>query len=285
MCLKKLCKWLCQGIIPPLEPPTEPVIKTKKTILSLAINDYDGNANDLNGCLNDQADLINRLKDDYPDFRVKIYQDSEVTTFRFKTVVANAVAELNPGDHLFIHYSGHGTQVYDASSEEEDGYDEALYLYDGPLIDDDINKCLQGIPKDATVVVMFDSCFSGSATRKKSVTKSQPRFHAQPEHPVRHKVRRRLGHGIVGKRPYSRAANLNWVAFAGCDEDEVSYDAYIDGQYNGAFTYYALKALTPGISYVEWYYKMRDYLPNSYFNQHPQCEGPHDLINEEVFNN
>ena len=283
MCLKRLCKWLCGSSTP--EPVDSPIIRTKKTAVLFAINDYSGDANDLNGCLNDQVDIINRLNSDYPDFKIHIYQDSEVTTWRFKTVVANAVADLNPGDHLLIHYSGHGTQVYDSSSEEEDGYDEALYLYDGPLIDDDINKCLQGIPNDATVVVAFDSCFSGSATRLKSVTRSQPRFYAMPEHPVRHKLRRRLGVGQIGKSPYSRVSAINWIAFSGCDEDEVSYDAYIDGQYNGAWTYYALKALKPGISYVEWYYKMRDYLPNSYFNQHPQLEGEHDLINEEVFNN
>lgn len=47
---------------------------------------------------------------------------------------------------LYIDYSGHGTYDYDRNGDEADGYDEALFLYDGVLLDDTINSWLQKIP-------------------------------------------------------------------------------------------------------------------------------------------
>ena len=46
---------------------------------------------------------------------------------------------------IFVHYSGHGTQVRDKEGDEADGYDEALYLYDGPFTDDRMNEILSKI--------------------------------------------------------------------------------------------------------------------------------------------
>jgi hypothetical protein len=47
---------------------------------------------------------------------------------------------------LIIANSSHGTQVYDKHGDEKDGFDEALYLYDGTITDDEINILLQKIP-------------------------------------------------------------------------------------------------------------------------------------------
>ena len=55
------------------------------------------------------------------------------------------LAKINPGDIVYIHYSGHGQQIADwdakdypnvkyiAKDEGEDGYDEALALYNAPM--------------------------------------------------------------------------------------------------------------------------------------------------------
>jgi hypothetical protein len=49
------------------------------------------------------------------------------------------------GPTLIVWYSGHGSYVKDIHGDEEDGVDETLYLYDGNLVDDDINNILQSI--------------------------------------------------------------------------------------------------------------------------------------------
>lgn len=46
---------------------------------------------------------------------------------------------------LIIHYSGHGTYTPDRSGDEADGVDEALYLYDGMLIDDELAEIMRTI--------------------------------------------------------------------------------------------------------------------------------------------
>jgi len=53
--------------------------------------------------------------------------------------------EVFNGPTLVVWYSGHGSYVRDVHGDEEDGVDETLYLYDGNLVDDDINSILQTI--------------------------------------------------------------------------------------------------------------------------------------------
>jgi len=269
--MTKLCDWL-NKLFGCTTPPVLPPNKVKKTALLFAINDYAGDANDLNGCINDQEILIDYFMENHPEFIVTGFTDSRVTIARFVSELDSAVSTLKTGDVLFVHYSGHGTQVYDVSGDESDGYDEALYLYDGPLKDDDINAILRKVPEDATVVLAFDSCFSGSATRLKSKSKTKIRFHQLPNHPIRRRVRRRFVRD-----------NMKWLAFSGCGEQEYSYDAYIDGQYNGAFTYYAVKELAPDITYQAWHALICKHLPSSKYPQSPELEGEIGLFDKQIF--
>ena len=72
MCFKKLFpSWFKPDPIP--EP-----ITSKKTALLYAINDYPGSANDLNGCLNDQRDIANMLREKFPGFDIRKTIDSDV---------------------------------------------------------------------------------------------------------------------------------------------------------------------------------------------------------------
>lgn len=38
------------------------------------------------------------------------------------------VAGVRPGDSLFFHFSGHGSQVKDRDGDEDDGYDEVFFM-------------------------------------------------------------------------------------------------------------------------------------------------------------
>ena len=229
--------------------------------LLFGINNYPGSANDLNGCLNDVDNIEAKIKKHYPDFYVRKFKDAEVTRSRFKAEVDAAISVLQPGHVLLITYSGHGTQVVDRNREELDGYDEALFLFDGPLIDDDIHDSLSKIPEGATVVIAFDSCFSGTATRRFNGEVS--RFHKMPGQKLRRKVRKALVSGVESP----------WVHFSGCREDQTSSDAFINGEYQGAFTYYWLKTLTPGTTYKQWIERLNTYLPGGDFEQEPMLEG------------
>lgn len=254
MCWKKI---FGGGVTP--EP-----IEANKILLSFAINNYPGSGNDLNGCINDQINISGKLA----DFYVRCFKDSEVTKARFTTEVEAVITQAKAGDVIVIHYSGHGTYVTDTSGDEPDNADEAIYLYDGALIDDKINEILQKTPAGVTVVILLDSCFSGTATRKLS----RPRF-IQTERALPGKVRRK----------FLRSNEIKWIVYSGCSEHQTSADAYIGGKYNGAFTYYAMKALDRSLSYEQWYNKIREYLPSKSFEQIPTLEGPADLLTKIVF--
>lgn len=253
MCWKKIVEWLNNS--EPVEYET-----SNKVALLFAINNYPGSSNDLSGCLNDQDDLIKKI----PDFQIRNFRDSEVTRSNFIAELDQAISTAVQGDILLVHYSGHGTQLQDKNGDEPDRIDEALYLYDGPLVDDDINISLSKLKDGVICVVLLDSCFSGTATKAVS---NKNKFL-----PYKGKALKRINKGEKGE--------LKWVVFSGCSEHQTSADAFISGKYNGAFTYFLLKTLDRKLTYKQWYEKITDYLPSGEFDQVPTLEGPEELLNK-----
>lgn len=243
-----------------------------KLALLFAINNYPGGENDLQGCINDQINVTEALTTRFVGFQIRKFKDAEVTRSRFINEVSQAIKLLKSGDTLLIHYSGHGTQVYDRNGDELDGYDEALYLYDGMVIDDDLREVLLLIPEGAKVILMLDCCFSGSATR--ASFKGRKRYYKNPDLPTERMI----------KRVRFTPEEMKWLVLSGSEEYQTSADANINGMNVGAFTYYAMKTLKPGDTYEQWYKKIRLYLPNNYFDQIPTLEGDKNLFTKIVFN-
>lgn len=84
------------------------------------------------------------------------------------------IAETEPGDQVFFHYSGHGSRVPDDDGDEADGFDEVLAPFDvaqqgadsySNLIRDDQLGLLIGDLKGRQAVLVFDSCHSGTISR------------------------------------------------------------------------------------------------------------------------
>jgi hypothetical protein len=92
---------------------------------------------------------------------------------------ADLTSEVQQGDFVYLHFSGHGTQAPALDpSTELDGLDELFLPVDiGPwsdqvgavenaLVDDEIGALIDGLrAKGADVWAVFDSCHSGTATR------------------------------------------------------------------------------------------------------------------------
>lgn len=255
------------------KPAPDPMIPVKKRALLFAINRY-GGGNDLNGCINDQQAIKDKLNTYFPGFDIRTYSDSEVTKKRFANEIDSAIAVLRPDDTLLISYSGHGTQLRDDNKDESDGYDEALYLYDGPFRDDVFNVLLNKIPAGANVIILLDSCFSGTATRAIELTGVKGRFLKS----------RNYKPGLKSKNRFAASYdNSKWLTISGCGEHQTSADAYINERHNGAFTFYALKALRSEMTYEQWFDKIRTYLPSDNFEQAPEMEGNEKLYLKIVF--
>ncbi|WP_319824623.1 caspase family protein [Thalassovita sp.] len=92
---------------------------------------------------------------------------------------AHLAQTVQPGDFVYLHFSGHGSQAPALDpSTETDGLDELFLPVDiGPwqdsvgtvqnaLVDDEIGQMIDAIrARGADVWVVFDSCHSGTATR------------------------------------------------------------------------------------------------------------------------
>ncbi len=101
------------------------------------------------------------------------------TLAAIRTAFAELTARVQPGDFVYVHFSGHGSQAPAADPESElDGLDELFLPVDiGPwsdsvghvenaLVDDEIGAMLDALTaKGVDVWVVFDSCHSGTATR------------------------------------------------------------------------------------------------------------------------
>jgi hypothetical protein len=270
MCFKKIWNWILnQGTPPPQPPPPIPGEKRRIAILA-AINNYPGSANDLNGCLNDIDDVELKLKNEFPAFMIKKMKDSQVTVEGMYNQIKDVLVTLTAGDVLYWHYSGHGTQI--PSNSEPNGYHEALYLYNGPFLDDQVQELQALTPEGVHVIAKFDSCFSGDMLRNSK--KTQNRFYPMPGLRVRHKVIRRFG---------KRASLKGWVVFSGCGENQTSADAYINGRFNGAFTYYDNKSFSVDSTNDDEITKLHTFLPKGSYDQNPTIDGDSSLFTEKVF--
>lgn len=79
--------------------------------------------------------------------------------------IRGAAAKLARGDLFLLTYSGHGGQIPDASGDEADKQDETWCLYDGQLVDDELYFELGKFGPGVRILVLSDSCHSGTITR------------------------------------------------------------------------------------------------------------------------
>lgn len=77
-----------------------------------------------------------------------------------------AAQTARTGDMFLLSCSAHGGQMPNAGAEDEpDGMDETWCLFDGQLIDDELRLLWQDFAAGVRIVVVSDTCNSGTVTR------------------------------------------------------------------------------------------------------------------------
>jgi hypothetical protein len=173
--------------------------------------------------------------------------------------LARAAAALRPGDIFLLTYSGHGGQVPDRSHDEPDLQDETWCLYDGELLDDEINRALARFRAGVRVLVFSDSCHSGTVTKAMFYAargaagagprasgaariryRNMPREVALRTYRAHRAMYDRLQDAIKGDpRAAVRAAV---ILISGCQDNQLSQD----GDFNGLFTANLLRVWKEG---------------------------------------
>jgi len=183
-----------------------------------------------------------------------------------------AAKALVAGDLFVLTFSGHGGQVDDVTGDEDeqdDKLDETWCLYDGQLIDDELYLELSRFAKGVRVLVLSDSCHSGTVTRAPDPALANGRPRQMPRD-----IARRVYHahrafydelqrdvakaaGAAPVDPDTALANVAVshrltaivkdfkpavVLISGCQDNQFS----MDGDHNGAFTGQLLRVWNDG---------------------------------------
>ena len=151
--------------------PPEPSARRTKALL-IGINYRGSGAGELLGCHNDVGKMQQwAIAQGFSASNTRVLMDDGVKTAPTKANIWAAMEWLvegaQAGDALLFHFSGHGIQVKDVSSDKPSGQSQAMIPVDhkqaGIILDDDIlDKILQPLPAGVDMFCITDCCHSGT---------------------------------------------------------------------------------------------------------------------------
>jgi len=274
----------------------------KKQALLVGINDYQG-INDLQGCINDVTNVRSLLKTffGFSNNEIRVLTDSRATKKNILTRLEKMVRSAASGDYLIFQFSGHGSQIRDREDDElADHMDEIICPYDmnwddGFISDDMLREILRNLKKGVRMEILLDSCHSGTGTRDIShyatsaelyLEYSKNRYLAPPvDIECRYLGEEDLLKPLRSFQTDKEIA-LNHILWAGCRDNQTSADAMIDGNYNGAFSYYFCKHVRESggiISRADLLFRVKNSLKYNKYDQVPQLECKDSLKNGNIF--
>jgi hypothetical protein len=250
-----------------------------KKALLIGIDYIDVSGISLNGCINDAINMRNMLIDayDYEPKNIVMLRDDDADKFPSPTndnivySIIDLVIESATLDEVWLHYSGHGSQIQslECDSEKSKGLRKLLrsetylkscdfndkncinrdmmqilipvdYKTNGCIVDKDLYDMVRRIKCRA--ILTFDCCHSGTVCDLPWTTEYQvPRTIQDLNNIVlepddSHKVNQ-LGMLVTTKISDAHITNPNIFMFSGCRDDQTSVDT-INGmdQRSGAFT-------------------------------------------------
>jgi len=202
--------------------------------------EYEGWSGDLVACEFDAKDMAALAKKQGLVPRTILTR--RATADAVTSAIADAAVKLRGGDLFVLSYSGHGGQVPDKNGDEGDDHlDETWVLYDRQLVDDELYDLWSRFKEGVRILVLSDSCHSGSAIRE---VPQMLRPSARPAAGVRgmplalrakvYKAHQDEYDNIQAKVPAGEKAKVaaHVLLLSGCQDNQTS----ADGARNGLFT-------------------------------------------------
>jgi hypothetical protein len=272
---------------------TLPATKAKALSLNIGLNGvspaaYAGWDGPLAACEFDARDMAALAQK--AGMQPTVLMTKKATRAAVLGAMRSAAKELKSGDLFFLSYSGHGGQVPDVSGDEDDKKDETWCLYDGQLIDDELYFELSRFAAGVRILVVSDSCHSGTVTREalmppSTIPSQRPKLmpdavamRVYREHQKFYDELQLDVAKAAGKRPVDPDAAIAQVAqsgrlsaivkkfdpavilISGCQDNQTS----MDGEHNGAFTEPLLKVWNQGTfqgNYANFHARIRARMP------------------------
>lgn len=213
---------------------------------------YAGWSGELMACEADAKDMANIATS--KKYEVETLLTKEATRARVVEKVSKAAKDLKSGDIFMLSYSGHGGQLPDLNHEEFDDRDETWCLFDGQLVDDELNAMFAEFSAGVRILVFSDSCHSGTVSKALEDYGRQPLIASSGE-PLRKKCMAREFIGPVYKenkafydkilkKPVVKEEDIkaSVLLISGCQDNQFS----MDGERNGLFTSHLLAVWKDG---------------------------------------
>lgn len=284
----------------------------RKKALLVGINAYASAP--LYGCVNDVKAMKEVLTSLYgfSDDNIRLLTDKEATSKAIVDGLGWLAQDSEEKSVRVFHYAGHGHFVPDTSGDEPDGADEALVPYDQKksnyLIDDKLKELYVRFSANSSLTLIMDCCHAGSNNRgpndkinyrfipptyaeRKAIAAAKKKFHEAQRAFVMQEVNafaKVRGRDVEFERRIEAAmekfqkmrfgdvrTSESNVLLAACQSDQQAADAKIGRNFNGAFTYYLVKALRDAngrVSYRKLIENTAKELDAHRFVQVPQLE-------------
>jgi hypothetical protein len=213
---------------------------------------YAGWAGELNACEADAEDMAAIAL--AQQFKVTTFLTGNATRTRVKKKILEAAKALKTGDMFMLSYSGHGGQLPDKNNDEPDGQDETWCLFDGELVDDELYTLFGKFATGVRVLVLSDSCHSGSVVKNfhyqgaRTLSAAPPaRYRAMPNEVALRTYRtNRAFYDEILNDPKLKEAKAfikaTVLLLSGCQDNQLSND----GDFNGLFTAQLLRVWKNG---------------------------------------
>lgn len=208
---------------------------------------YGGWPGTLNACEADAQDMTAIAKS--KKFSAKTLLTKQANRDNVLGELARAAKTLKAGDIFFLTYSGHGGQLPDKNGDEVDDHqDETWCLYDGQIVDDELNEAYAKFAKGVRILILSDSCHSGTVAKMafyRGIPK--PISTTADEHPPRYRVmpnevalktyrENKAFYDPILKdtKPVDTRTEVqaSVLLISGCQDNQLSGD----GAFNGVFT-------------------------------------------------
>jgi hypothetical protein len=238
-----------------------------KKALLIGINYISDRDITLNGCIDDVINMRNMLIDayDYDPSNILTLRDDDKHTIHQPSrdnIINNLKRLANESDklsELWVHYSGHGSLLFDNKSINTNNMENILvpadYKTKGFILDIELLAIVKTIK--CKTMLLFDSCHSG--------TMCDLPWAIEYKNPLNYTVTH-INNVVI--------SNPNIFMFSGSKDSQTSDDSYSNEnqQYVGAFTHAFLHSLRKNrhnVSYKVLYRDICEYLSQNGFAQIP----------------
>ena len=227
---------------------------------------------------------------------VELDTPKKTTRQAILSAFAQLLAETNPGDLVYVHYSGHGSQLPDKT--KPDGLESTIVPSD--YKDDQSNEItgveigaflarLKSEKHPVQIVLSFDSCHSGTISRGPTPVEKkrglsydeyvawyQKKYHtAPPPHPsVAGNAGARGARGANDAMP--ELTGQGYIVLSACNNDESAYETTDKGKSLGRLSFVLSSVLaeaTPSTTYQQVYDQVRARFLQNFADQLPQLDG------------